>query len=301
MDGLKKQNKSNTIFFVCLVALPLVQFFVFYICVNSNSIILAFKNYDSLTGNYSFAGFKNFQQFFIQYSEMNLIKTAIKNSLIVYACTLLIGTTLGLLFSYFVYKKAFCSPIFKNLLFLPSIVSSIVMVLLFTQFVERALPVAIDNVLQIQVIGLLSNAKTVLGTIIFYNIWVSFGPVALMYVGAMNGVPESVLEAGKIDGTTDLKEFIYIILPMIFPTIVVFLTVGIAAIFTNQINLYAFFGPNAEPSLYTIGYYLYRNTQVGTIADYPYYSAVGILMTFVAIILTFTFRFILKKWGPSQE
>lgn len=74
-----------------------------------------------------------------------------------------------------------------------------------------------------------------------------------------------------------------------------------AGIFTNQMNLFSFFGPKAENSLSTFGYYLYSNTQSATTADYPYLSSMGIVMTFIAVPLTLLVKFLLEKFGPSTD
>ena len=44
---------------------------------------------------------------------------------------------------------------------------------------------------------------------------------------------------------------------LIFTEVVTFITVGLAGIFVNQMGLFQFYGGDAEPQLWTIGYYLY--------------------------------------------
>ena len=46
-----KKNRSKLIFYICGLALPLLQFAVFYIGVNINSVLLAFQKYDIREGN----------------------------------------------------------------------------------------------------------------------------------------------------------------------------------------------------------------------------------------------------------
>ena len=43
-------KKSGTLFYVTMIALPLLQFVIFYVIVNFNSILMAFQNYDNSTG-----------------------------------------------------------------------------------------------------------------------------------------------------------------------------------------------------------------------------------------------------------
>ncbi len=105
-----------------------------------------------------------------------------------------------------------------------------------------------------------------------------------------------------MDGAGALREFFYIIIPSIYPTIVTFIVVGVAGIFTHQMNLYSFYGTSAAAELYTFGYYLYVHTKVATsYADFPELSALGIVLTVVAVAMTMTVKYLLEKFGPSTD
>ena len=296
---LRRRKRKDAIFFASLVVLPLAQFILFYICVNFNSILMAFQTYND--NAFQFAGFVNFQRFFYELANMPDIRTMIGNSLIAWAVNLFVGIFLGMIFSYYIFKKMPAHGIFKVLLFMPSIVSSIVMVMVYRQFVDSALPSIYKAITGTARLGLISDVNTRFGAILFYNLWVGFGTQILMFVGAMNNISDSVIEAAKMDGASFFREFFYIVVPLVYPTFVVFVTVGVVQIFTNQLNLYSFFGTDTEMRDRTIGYYLYREVQAGTVAGYPYLSAIGILCTIVAIPVTFLVRFVLNKLGPAEE
>lgn len=295
-----KRHKRNSLIFYCLLLLfPIAQFCIFYIGVNFNSLRFAFSTYDYDSGKYMLVGFDNFVTIFKMFSAQDELWGSIKNSLIVYVVNLIIGISLALLFSYYIFRKMAGYKTFKVLLFLPSILSSMSLTIIFRYFSERALPFMVEKLFSAKMEGLLANLNTMFPTIIAFSLFVSFGTSVLMYVGAMNNVSESILESARLDGATPMREFVSIVLPMIYPTLVTFLVVATAGIFTNQINLYNFFGPNATFSVYTIGYYLYRNTHVATLGEYPQLAAFGILGTVVAVPLTFLVRWLMGKFGPS--
>ena len=79
------------------------------------------------------------------------------------------------------------------------------------------------------------------------------------------------------------------------------MVVSITGFFTNQIHLYSFYGPTAPSSLHTFGYYLYAETLQAGFFEYPYLSAMGMLMTAIAIPLTLLARWLLTRFGPSVE
>lgn len=298
----EKTRRKDIIFFALMMAIPIIQLCVFYIAVNVNSVLLSFKDYSIETGNYEIVWFDNFKKVFSDFfGESDVLRNALKNSLIVSSFILLVGLSLGLLFSYSIFKKCWGHEFYKIMLFMPSILSSVVMAMMFNYFVERALPEMLNEFFNLKMEGLLSNPDTTFSTLVFYTIWVGFGGSMLLYVGAMNNIDESMIEAGKLDGTNSITEFIYIVFPSIYSTFIVFLTTGLVGIFMQQMNLYSFFGGTAKISLYTLGYYLYRQTQAATFSEYPYLAAMGIVFTLIAVPLTLGVKAFFEKIGPTAE
>jgi ABC-type sugar transport system permease subunit len=295
--SMGKRSRRKLLFYVCVLALPVLQFCVFYIGVNVNSMLLAFKSYDYYTGQYNFVMFDNFKRIFDDFQTVQYMAASVKNSLFLYLFTI-IGTVLSVFFSYYIYKKHAASGVFRVILFLPQIISAIVMVVMFKYFVERAIPFALEKLTGQAEEGLLANS-TAFGTIIFYCVWSGFGTSVLMFSGAMHGISDSVTEAAKLDGITPLKEFIHITVPLIYPTLTIFIVVGVAGIFTNQMNLFSFYGESAEYNLYTFGYFLYKGIKTASISDYPYLSAMGLLLTVIAVPLTLIVKKVLEKVGPK--
>ena len=152
-----------------------------------------------------------------------------------------------------------------------------------------------------QVKGLISDEKKRFGTLLFYMIWAGFGSQLLMYEGAMEDIPTSVVEAAKLDGATPMQEFFHITLPMIWPTLVTFLTVSVAGFFTNQMNLYSFYGDYAPNAMTNFGYFMFRETYAVGASRYPYVASLGLFMTLIAAPLTFGVKFLLEKFGPKTE
>ena len=110
-------------------------------------------------------------------------------------------------------------------------------------------------------------------------------------------------EYASLDGINPLQEFIYITLPLIFPTISTFLVSGVGVLFTNQANMYDFYGPYAESTIQTIGYFLYNRT-VGDgriLAEYPLTSAYGVAFTLITVPTTMVVRWALEKVSPDVQ
>lgn len=301
-DRLNAKERNRKIFYYVMFAFPILQFLIFYIGVNLNSILLAFKSYDYQSG-YTFVWFDNFKQVVLDIVRLDYMKLAIRNSLLLSAINLGIGMTFSLLFSFYIYKKKFLSETFRVFLFLPVIVSSLALVIVYRYFCEIAVPNICELVFHKQIDGLLTNYDTQLDVIIVFNVFAGFGIQILMYSSAMSGIPESVVEAAKIDGITPLREFFSITLPLIYPTFVTFFVVTFAGIFTNQMHVFSFFGDKAEYNVYTVGYFLYRQiSDVNTgISEYPYLSAFGLVLTLISVPMTLLVKKGLEAVGPKGE
>lgn len=300
----KKQMNKKTkdiIFYTLLLAFPMLQFAVFYIGVNFNSLLLSFRTFEPIEGVYKWAGFSNFKRFFVEFKTRSLFKQALNNSLLAFVLGLIFGTIVGLIFSYYIYKRFFGHKFFKVILFVPSIISSIVIITIFMQFVEVGIPGILKELFDYNMLGFLANHKTTFYTIVFYNIWIGFGVTTILYVSAMDSISPSMIEAAKMDGVNNIQEFFYIIMPSIWPTFSQFLIISVGGIFITQLNLYGFYGHAAETRLYTFGYYLYREVVGATNAELPYLATIGIVLTFITIPLTIIIRKLITWLGPTVE
>lgn len=309
-DGKKKRLapriRSRLIFYWAMLALPLVCNLFMYVAVNLNSFIKAFQTYEVGKSGYvvSFARLENFKvaiQFFKDTGYM------LKNSLIVWAADALVGMTLALVFSFYIYKKYPLAGLFKTVLFMPQIISAMVFSLLFKYFITDVYSYFAGMIKGEEVLGLLDGAlDTKFNTILIYHVCIGFGVRVLMFSNGMSGIDESIVEAAQLDGASNVQEFIRITLPMIYPTIVSFFMIGLASLFTEQMHLFGMYGIEAK-DIGTLGYYLYTQTLTASeVAQGGYYSygelsAVALILTSVTIPLVLGTKKLMYKCGPSVD
>lgn len=297
-------RRGDLLFHSLLLVWPVLQFCVFYIGVNFNSFRLAFEG---MNGKPTFEWFANLfdpaQYYF------DIILTAFLRSLKYYAISTVISVPLALLFAFYIYKKHFGSKFFRLLLFLPSILSSMVMVVLFNRFVNGALIAVIQDINpSFTKISLFSGAEGYDAYVIFFNILIGFGTTVLIYSNSMGEISPEVTEAAHLDGANTLQEIFHIVLPSIYSNISVFIVTGLATIFVNQYNLFSFFKDGVTNGG-TLGYYIYLNVSsvAQDIADpsnalvYHQFSALGLVLTAITIPITFLVRYLLRRFGPSTD
>ena len=203
---LNKNKLNKNLFIFLMLVFPLAQFAVFYVYLNFNNITLAFKGMRSDFSTY-FVGFENFKMVF-NGLETHYLVISLKNNLLMFLLTWIIGMPLNILFGYYLYKKRFGHRFIRIIYMLPSMVSGVVMAMLFMKFVELGLPLMWKEVFKTELPNLLRSNDTAFGVQVFYALWLGFATSIIIYSNAMNAIDPEITEAGRIDGTTSFKELI---------------------------------------------------------------------------------------------
>ena len=322
----KKIEWKKLIFYIGLIIFPVLQYLIFSIAVNFNSVIMSFQRFEYVKeiDDYVsvFVGFDNFKDAFTDFFTLHKYDQMLINSTIAYLSSIIITTPLALLFSFYIFKKFRGAKIFRTILFMPTIISTVILAYVFNLFGETLFPAIVHKLfysnrmtfLEFEANSNLYKSYQLMGlglpntfpSLIFYHVFMGFGTNVLLYSGAMSSIDPSTIEAAKIDGCSDWKEFIHIILPGVYPTIVSFIVVGIGTFFTQKLAIYDIYGKAAQgTSIETIGYYLYSETVaadggLGKYASYPYLSTLGVIFTCIVTPISFLVRHLLEKYGPSK-
>ena len=310
-----QRKLRRNLFFAGLVTLPVLQFCICYIYVNLNSFMLAFQEFSMGENGWeiTFAKFDHFSRALTILTDSTGLER-FGNSLQLFFWTTCVGLTLALLFSYYIYKKYPMSELFRVVLFLPKIMSGVIFCLLYKYITNGVLNEVLVNWFGLDKIpgGLLKNEDYALSAVLFFSVWIGFGVNVLMFSGSMSGIDESIVESAQLDGANTVQEFIFITVPMIWPTFVSFLTINFAGIFTDQMHLHTIYGNSTGvPGLETFGYYLYVNStqadftetilSTTTIPSLSTLAAVGLCMTAVMLPSTILLRKSLRKFGPRVD
>ena len=298
----KKKLKLQETGFICSVlAFPLAMFAIFYLFVNVSSFAMAFQTVDA-NFNWGFAGLQNFKDVIAKITQYGgLLGTAFKNNLLIFVVTFVVGFPLNMLFSYYLFKGYFAHQVIRFIVMLPSILSGMVMSLLFLKFVETSFPEMMNTFFSVE-IGNLLEGDTAVGTIIFYMLWTGFTSSLILYPNAMNAIDDGIIESAQLDGVNTLQELWYIIMPLIYPTITTFFVTGVAALFTNGGPLFAFYYNDAPAEVWTMGYYLSVQTVFGEgVTAYPFMSALGMMLTLITVPLVMLVKNIMEKCDPAND
>ncbi len=302
---LKNSRRRKELWFLAAIfAFPIIHKIIFYIGGNFTSFALAFQEYNG--ENFVFADdiFVNFKQVFNDFTGSLLLRKSMLNTVYLYIVDTFLGIPIALLCSFFVVKKVPGHGALKIIFFLPSMVSGVVMVLMYQYFLDYAIP---DIALNLFGVGefpnLLRDSSYAFIMMIVYTQWTGFAGGIVLYVGTMTKTGEGVTDAAQIDGVSVMGEFWHVTLPTVYPMLSVFLVTGLMALFTGGGPIFTFYQYSAPNYVYTTGYFLYTKVMGDTASfySYPYPAAVGIIITLIGAPLTFLLKFLLERFGPSED
>ena len=121
--------------------------------------------------------------------------------------------------------------------------------------------------------------------------WKNAGWAAIMYIAAITGIDEEMMEAARVDGASRMQIIWHITIPSILPTYFVIVMLNIANFLTNGMEqFYVFQNSFNKEYIQVLDLYVY-NLAMGS-GGYSLSVAVSILKTIVSVILlTLTNKF----------
>ncbi|MDN5725679.1 MAG: sugar ABC transporter permease [Propionibacteriales bacterium] len=125
------------------------------------------------------------------------------------------------------------SSLLRGLVLTPYLVSNVVAAMVFLWILDTQLGVGNQVLagLGLERIPFLSDDATVIPTIAVINVWRHVGYTALLIFAGLQAIPQTVYEAGKVDGASEIKMFFSITLPLLRPIMALVLIMTIIGSF----------------------------------------------------------------------
>jgi multiple sugar transport system permease protein len=252
------------------------------------AVFLSLQKVQLLGGiKYEFIGFRNFTRLV----EDERVWIALRNTAEYVVIVVPIQTVLALILAVTLNSGIRGKNWWRILYFLPTVTSSAVLTLIFMWIYNT------DGLLNdfLASIGLptynwLGDPAVALKGIMLMNIWSTAPFYMVIYLAALQDIPQTLYEAAELDGANGWQKFIHITIPLLQS--VTFFVVAIGVIGTFQLfdQSYIFSGGTGGPNNATLTVVLliyqavFRNLQMG------YAAAIAFLLAAVIITITLVQR-----------
>ena len=278
----RPQRKRDDTRLALLFILPaLIGFLVFMVWPTLRGIYLSFTKFNLLTAP-EFNGLDNYVRMVQDPVFWNAMKVTI------YYVILNIGlqTALALVIAVMMQRLTRRTWL-RGIVLAPYLVSNVVAAMVFLWILDYQL--GIGNTL-IAAIGLdriafLSSDTWVIPTIALINVWRHVGYTALLIFAGLQTIPETMYEAGRMDGASEPRMFRSITVPLLRPVLALVLIITVVGSFQvfDTVAITTRGGP--VDSSRVLQYYIY-DVAFGRF-QFGYASAMSVALLIVLVVITF--------------
>ncbi|PKL25660.1 MAG: sugar ABC transporter permease [Spirochaetae bacterium HGW-Spirochaetae-2] len=243
----------------------------------------------------AFVGLENFKSLFTKFPYNQRVPNALMNNLKWFFSAMLIQNVFGLLFGYLLSRNIKGHEIYKRLFFMPVLLPIIAVGFLWKLYYNPQFGMFTKI---FELLGLarysqawLGNAETATYAIIIMNIWRWIGFPTLVFLAALDNIPEDCLESAHLDGASEWKIFSKISFPLIIPSIMVITVLTLIGSINVFEQVYSMAGLDGSPNYATdtLGTLFYRTafgSQASTIPVVSIGSALSVIIYFLCLIFS---------------
>ncbi|MBC7237222.1 MAG: sugar ABC transporter permease [Chloroflexi bacterium] len=222
---------------------------------------------------------------------------ALGRTLVYAGLTVPIGTISSLLLAILLNQGLKGTYIYRTLFFIPHLVPSVAYVMLW-KFLMHPRVGLINSALAaigIQGPGWLTHPDSAMMSVVLIGLWGSIGGNRmLIFLAGLQGVPQELYEAADLDGANSWHKFWNVTFPMISPTVLFNLLLGIIG--ALQVFNIAFLGTGGGPSYATWFYALHIYRQAFEYFRMGYGSALAWMFAIALVIFTLIQMRLSERW-----
>lgn len=280
-----RSQRKNLLLALVFIGPWLIGLLAFTVYPIYYTIRLSFTRYGGF-GEPQWIGWANYERMLSD----NLFRTAIWNTLYYTALAVPIGVVVAMVLALAMNQQMPEIPIYRTILYLPSVLPLFALSLIFWALLDPNQGFVNEF---LRMVGMSppnwfgDPAWSKFAIVIMAQF--GAGQIALVFLAGLKGIPQSLYEAGMLDGAGSISRFFNITLPLMTPVILYDLILGISLglqVFT-QAFIITQGGPANSTRFYVL--YLYQNAfQFG--GNMGYASAMGVILfifTFAIAALVF--------------
>lgn len=208
------------------LAVPLTVYLVMLAYPLVSSLILSFTRWSGMGSGPSFVGITNYSYLMLR---GNLL-IAIKNNLLWLVLFVPVPTVIGFVLAFLLREDTKLNVSLRFMFYLPMIVSNAIVAIIWMTVYEPSHGILTETLKLLRFTAptrsFLTRPDTAIVAISIAGIWHWIGFSLIIYLAAIQDIPQDLLEAAELDGTTEFQKVRYIIIPLVRHATIVVITLG---------------------------------------------------------------------------
>ena len=268
-----------------LFALPaLAVYLTFLVYPALNSVFFSLTDWDGLSAGYNVVGTANY----VKMLSDPVVAQAAVNNIIWTVVTIVIPVIIGLTLAIVLNGKVRGKPVLRMLFYLPAVLPLIAVASIWG-WLYNPDSGAINEFLRL--IGLggvaqpwLGQDSTALAAVMVPAIWLRVGFPMLLYLAALQGIPDEMYEAATVDGASTSQQFWHITMPSLRNAHYIVIALSLIDSFKVFDLIYAMTYGGPGTATQVMGTWMYANVFQYYQAGYG--TAIAVVITVVAVAVS---------------
>jgi multiple sugar transport system permease protein len=278
---VRPRRRDDTRLALLFIAPASVGFLVFLVWPTLRGIYLSFTRFNLLTPP-KFNGLDNY----VRMVQDPVFWNALKVTVYYVVVNISIQTVLALVIAVTMQRLTRRTWL-RGLVLTPYLVSNVVAAMVFLWIVDYQLGIGNQVIawLGLDRVAFLSDSVWVIPTIALINVWRHVGYTALLIFAGLQTIPETLYEAGRIDGAGEVTMFRRITVPLLRPIMALVLIITVVGSFQvfDTVAITTRGGP--VDSSRVLQYYIY-DMAFGRF-QFGYASAMSVALLLILAVITF--------------
>ena len=251
----KRKTRSATRTALGFLAPSLLHLTVFVFTPIAFAAYLSLHRWDVVVPDKPFVGLENFRE---MVSDATFWK-ALKNT-VVYTMNVPIAMAISLGVAVMMNRRLKGVAFLRALYFLPSVTSFVAIALVWMWIYHPTFGVAnfVLGFLGVPPVQWLNSTDTAMVSVIIFSVWLSLGYQMVVFLAGLQGIPEELYDASRIDGANSWQRFWRVTFPLLKPTTFFILVTSIISSFQVFTSIYVMTGGGPVGSTDVIVYHIYQ-------------------------------------------
>jgi multiple sugar transport system permease protein len=288
-----KMTRSNLLWGAFFTAPLMLGIAVFDFWPIVQSLYLSFTEWGSF-GNYEWNGLDNYRKLISDRELLGAFRNVVVYALIQVPFSIAIPIVVAVLLN----RKIRGVSVYRTLFFLPVITMPVAISVVWKWLYNGDYGIINYGLSELGINGprWLTDPKLALYSVIVVAIWSSIGYNMILFLSGLQGISSTYYEASSIDGANGLRQFFYITLPMLTPTI--FFVTVISLIDALQVFdlIYVMIGPDSPVIEQTQSVVVLFFQHAFVLNEKGYASTIIMLLFVVIMIITLIQLRLQKRW-----
>jgi multiple sugar transport system permease protein len=250
------------------------------------SFFYSFTNFNLLNATNSFIGARNYVMMLNDDTFLSTLQFTIGTTIIVTLMTNILGLVIALALN----QTGSFYSVLRTIFFIPQVLSSVVIGFVWSGMLNSQRGLVNTLLRQIGLIGTDGNIPW-LGTpnlatfsVIVVCIWQMVGFCTVVYLAALQGVPQDLKDAANVDGANPWQTFYHVTLPLLSPGVTVNVVILLIMMFKLYDIIQVMTATGPAGSTESLAYYVTR--MAFTVNKVGYASAMAVVLFIIIAIIS---------------